>query len=104
MRVVGLLCVLAGTARADLTWGVQLAGGMEGGMITGALRPDAVAEAGTMVEALDAKSGVGVAVSLDAIGRLTPAFSDAEEVKSDVMVRWTRADRRVRAGLGVGVR
>jgi hypothetical protein len=104
MRVLVILCLLAGTARADLVWGVQLAGGMEGGLITRALRPDAVAEAGTIVEALDPKSGAGIAVSLDAIGRLTPPFDDAEEIKSDVMFRWASEDRRWRMGFGAGVR
>jgi hypothetical protein len=91
-------------ARADIAWGVGLGGGLEGGMITGALRPDGVAEAGMMVEYIPTGGIAGIGASIEAIGRLTSRFDDAEEVKSDVMFRWARGDRKVRFGVGAGLR
>lgn len=99
-----VLALLAAPARADILWGVSVGGGLEGfPQSAEAVRPDGVAEAGMMVEYVrDAK--VGIAASIEAVGRLTPRFEDAEEAKIDVMARWANADRRVRGGAGIGVR
>lgn len=105
LALAGLVLVLlVSPARADVLWGVSVGGGLEGFPQSGdAVRPDGVAEAGMMVEYVrDAK--VGIAASIEAVGRLTPRFEDTEEVKVDVMARWVSADRRVRGGAGMGVR
>ena len=93
------------TARAEVLLGVHVGGGLEGGVgVTDAVRPDAVAEAGMMVEDLPDTRRLGIAATVEAVGRLTPEYEDAEELKVDLMARWTRADRRFRGGIGVGVR
>lgn len=102
MRVLVMLCLLAATARAEVVWGVQLGGGLEGGMITGAPRPDGVAEAGMILELLSGTTGVGVTV--DDIGRMTKRFDDSDEIKVDLMIRWGTPDGRLRLGVGGGLR
>jgi hypothetical protein len=100
----GVLAV-ASPAQADLSWGIHVGGGLEGGTVTQAARPDGLIEAGTIVEVLDGAGNFGVAVSVDAINRLTSRFDDDhEEVKADAMLRWARDDRRFRFGVGAGIR
>ncbi len=104
LAIAAVLVCLVAPARADVLWGVSMGGGLEGFPQSGeAIRPDGVAEAGMMVEYVRDEK-VGIAASIEAVGRLTPRFDDAEEIKVDVMARWTNANRRVRGGAGVGVR
>lgn len=103
--VLAILTALPSSARAEILLGVHVGGGLEGGVgTTDAVRPDAVAEAGLMVEYLPARRSIGIAATVEAVGRLTPHYEGAEEIKLDVMARWSRADRRFRGGLGIGVR
>ena len=104
LAIAAVLVCLVAPARADVLWGVSMGGGLEGFPQSGeAIRPDGVAEAGMMVEYVRDEK-VGIAASIEAVGRLTPRFEDAEEIKVDVMARWANASRRVRGGAGVGVR
>lgn len=104
MIVLAVLMVAA-SAAAEVLLGVHAGGGLEGGVgTTDAVRPDAVAEAGLIVEYLPEDRGLGIAATLEAVGRLTPVYEDAEELKVDVMARWTRRDGRARIGAGLGVR
>ena len=87
----------------DLGWGVHLGGGLEGGLITREPRPDAVAEAGMSVELLLPGRSWGVGFTAEAVERLTD-IGASEEMKLDVSWRLATKDRRLRFGLGGGIR
>ncbi len=57
-----------------------------------------------MVEYLPQGRRLGIAATVEVVGRLTPAYEAAEEIKLDVMARRSSADRRFRFGGGMGVR
>ena len=102
-----ILAVLAGSASADIHWGVHVGGGMEGGggaRVVKALRPDGVMEAGMIVDYINGSGNAGIGAIVEVVGRLTPRFEDAEEMKADAMFRWARDDRRFRFGIGAGIR
>ncbi|MBA3459474.1 MAG: hypothetical protein H0T46_05910 [Deltaproteobacteria bacterium] len=104
---IAILAVLSGSAHADLNWSVHVGGGMEGGggaRIVKAVRPDGVMEAGMIVEYINTNGNAGIGASVEAVGRLTPRFEDAEEIKADGMFRWAGDDRRFRFGVGAGIR
>ncbi|CAN5900542.1 hypothetical protein BH11MYX3_BH11MYX3_11280 [soil metagenome] len=100
--VIIAILTLTAPAHADILWAVYAGGGLEGGTITPAVRPDAVIEGGQLVELLH--GNVGVAVSVEVVKRLTSRFDDAEELKADAMFRWASDDRRLRIGVGAGLR
>jgi hypothetical protein len=99
--IIAILTVTA-PAHADILWAVYAGGGLEGGTITPAVRPDAVMEGGQLVELLH--GNVGVAASVEVVKRLTSRFDDAEELKADAMFRWASDNRRLRIGVGAGLR
>lgn len=102
--LLGTLVLTTANAAADVSLGVHLGGGMEGGMITGALRPDAVAETGVLVEYLPAGRRIGIAAIVEAVGRLTRPVDVTRELKADVLVRWALDDLGAHMGIGMGVR
>lgn len=105
MRIALLLVVaLTSPAAADLRWGVHMGGGLEGGLITGEPRPDGVAEAGMTVSTLLPDRNWGFGLGIESVGRLTSRYDAAEEIKLDLTVRWATANRRVRGGVGAGLR
>lgn len=100
--VIIAILTLTVPARADILWAVYAGGGLEGGTVTPAVRPDAVMEGGQLVELLH--GNMGVAVAVEVVKRLTSRFDDAEEMKADAMFRWATDNRRVRVGVGAGLR
>ncbi len=101
--LVALLASLAASsASAEGRFAINWAGGVEGGTITHAARPDGVLEVGGIVE-LIVKGNLGVGVTSTNVRRLTDA-GPYEEVRFDATVRYVRADRKVRFGAGLGFR
>ena len=81
-----------------------MSGGLEGGLISGEPRPDAVAEGGLAIEALLPDRSWGFGLAIETVGRLTSQFDASEELKVDATVRWGRPDGRMRGGIGAGLR
>ena len=102
--LVGLFsALLTSRAHADLGAEVHAGGGLEGGTITRAPRPDGVAEAGALVEVLLPGRNWGFGARIDSVGRYTNIGARSES-RVDVTWRYARPDRRVRVGVGIGVR
>ncbi|MBA3819367.1 MAG: hypothetical protein H0X17_10780 [Deltaproteobacteria bacterium] len=112
MRSAGRLVILVhvvllaavSLAEAEVRLDLHVVGGIEGGVITGEPRPDAVAEAGLAAGMLLPGRNWGLGVALDAVGRHTERFGASEELKLDVLVRFASRDRRFHWALGAGVR
>ncbi len=91
-------------AHADLNWGVHIGGGIDGGMITNAARPDGIAEAGTMVEWILPHRTWGFAGFVEQVARQTESLDQKEELKIDVLFRYALPSRTFRFGFGAGMR
>lgn len=104
LAIALLLTLGTSTVHADVRWDVHAGAGMEGGLISGALRPDGVAQAGTAAEVLLPVRDWGFGVNLEAVARLTSRFDAAAETTLDLMWRYARPDRAFGFGVGAGVR
>jgi len=101
---IALVLALSSPAIAEVRAGVHMAGGLEGGLITGAAHPGGVAEAGMSLEALIPGWSWGGGFSIESVGRTSSQFMSAEEIKIDATWRWASKNRKVRGGVGGGLR
>lgn len=81
----------------DFLFALHLAGGIEGGLMSGAPHPTAIAEVGASIDYVPDVVGVGVSYASYARPDL-----DARESSIDLMLRIHHAHGR--AGIGVGIR
>lgn len=101
---VSVLAVMfaARAAVAETRLAANVGGGLEGGLITGAARPDAVAEVGVSADWLLPGREWGFGVAVERVSRLTTRFEIAQELELDAMFRFKR--KKFRVGVGAGMR
>lgn len=92
---------MSSLASADARIEARFAGGLEGGMITEAPHPSALAEVGLAAEWVSPR-GLGVGVVVETVGRAGVELAIYEETKLDLMLRWARKSHR--GGVGAGMR
>ena len=97
-----LVLLLCSPAYADARFDVHVGGGLEGGMIQGKARPDALAELGVGADYFGPKYGIGVV--LERVSRPSAGVEIATETKLDVLARLRVPKKRFVAGIGMGVR
>lgn len=98
MLAVTVLVWVVHPARADVRWDVHTGVGFEGGTITGALRPDAVAQAGTAIDVMLPGRDHGMGLDVERVVRLTPQFE--EELTCHLTWRFKRGTSRFGVGFG----
>jgi hypothetical protein len=96
-----VLAITSSTAFAEVRVEAHLGGGLEGGLMSAALRPDGVAETGVRVSALLPGRSWGFGLSAERIGRLTPRTGMHDESKYDATIVWARTDAWIAVGVGV---
>jgi hypothetical protein len=96
------LLLVPALAAADVRVEAHVGAGMEGGLISGADRPDGVSEYGAGMTWFG-KTGKGVGLVVERVGRLSHDLPTSSETKLDVMFA-ARVKRLGVVGLGAGLR
>lgn len=91
-------------ASAEVNWGVHIGGGIEGGTISNEPRPDGIVEAGMIFEYVVPKRDWGFAAIVEQLARQTDGYSQREEIKADLLVRFASSNHKFRFGVGAGIR
>jgi hypothetical protein len=103
VRLALALSLAATTASAEPRVEVHGGGGLEGGTITDRPAPSGIAEVGLGADFILGHD-VGFGVVIEGVARPGHDLAKYEESKLDVVFRYATPDRRMRAGLGGGVR
>jgi len=108
-RLRGLLLVAlvgagAGVAHAEGRLDAHVGGGIEAGLIAASPHPTAVAEVGLGASWMLPGRSWGPGLALGSVARPGADLAASEEDTFDLMVRFSRRDRRFHGGVGAGLR